>query len=502
MNIMETNMNHPITYLLLPITLALSAVACCHENQTRLTRQSEPTPAAPSPTPAPVTTTTLGTNRVEQSRILALSAVSSSHGPKTGITQQTEPTPLAPTPAPAPATTTTLETNSLEQARLLMAWRDSMQQIPLPGKGCFEASYPGKEWHEVPSAKVPERPARPRLGRRPDTVGNGNAVSAQAPSGLISSATGSFDSVTGLTSESGPIGGTNGPAITNAYELQLNMNFFPSTVGGPAGCQGWEQFLFENDGGATTTSFVYIQYWLINYGTNSPGNGWHQFGSSWWKNSANNSATPSQPIGNLANLSLGGTVSASGDSYFFSTGSKIYSATGDNLVNAAAGWNIAEFCVCGDTGGAEAFFNSGSTIVTRTKITYGGTAPPLCVAEGFTAEENNLGFGPTAPSASPTGAGPALLVTQSSAGDATASCDYATSVAESYWVDFNTGQNPPAGNGTYNDPVLTLAEAVNAVPTGGNVWIRTAGSSSEAVPLSITKALTINAYSGPVTIGQ
>jgi hypothetical protein len=93
-------------------------------------------------------------------------------------------------------------------------------------------------------------------------------------------------------------------------------------------------------------------------------------------------------------------------------------------------------------------------------------------------------------------------VSQSSAGYAKASCDYATSVAEGYWVDFNTGQNPPAGNGTYNDPVLALAEAVNAVPTGGNVWIRTAGSSSETVPKTISKALTIHAYNGPGTIGQ
>src|ERR1017187_7113829 len=287
-----------------------------------------------------------------------------------------------------------------------------MAQIPLPKKGCFEASYPSKEWREVPSAKVPEHPAVPRRGRRPDTVGNGNAVSAQAPSGLISSATGSFDSVTDVTSESGPIGNATNPVVANAYTLQLNMNFFPSTVGGPAGCQGWEQFVFENDGGTTTTSYMYIQYWLIGYGTNSPGPGWHQYGSSWWKNSANGSAPPSQPIGNLANLSLGGTVSASGDSYFFSTGSTMYAATGDNLVHAAAGWNAAEFTVCGDTGGATANFNSGSTIVTRTQIICGDTAPPTCVAEGWTAEQNNLNFGPTAPSASPTRPGPALLVTQ------------------------------------------------------------------------------------------
>jgi hypothetical protein len=403
----------------------------------------------------------------------------------------------------APATTNTLATNSTEQARLLEAWRESMAQIPLPKKGCFEASYPSKEWREVPSAKAPPHPMLPGRGPRPLIVGNLNNVSAQAPTGLISSATGSFDSVTGVTSEIGPINGT-GSAVANAYTLQLNMNFFPSTVGGAAECNGWEQFVFENDGGTSTTGAVFIQYWLLNYGTSSPGPGWNQQSGTenWYKNSSNVSAPDSQPIGNLANLSLGGTVSSSGDSYFFSTGSSMYAGTGDNLVNAAAGWIAAEFGVFGDGGGGEASFNSGSTIVTRTKIICGDAGPPTCVATGFTGEMNNLNFGPTAPSASPTGPGPALLVSYSSAGYATASCAAATPVAESYWVDFNDGQNPPAGNGTYNDPVLTLAEAVGAVPTGGSVWIRTAGSSSEAVPLIISHALTINAYNGTAIIGR
>jgi hypothetical protein len=430
--------------------------------------------------------------------ILPLSANSGSNETRSGINQQTEPTQLAPSPASAPATTTTPGTNSTEQARILKAWRISMAHIPLPKKGCFEASYPSKEWREVPSANVPQHPMRPRRGPRPSIVGNGNNVSAQAPAGPISSATGSFDSVTGVTSESGQIGST-GPAVANAYTLQLNMNFFPSTVGGPAGCQGWEQFVFENDGG-NTPGFVYIQYWLINYGTISPGPGWNQFGSSWWKNSSNASATPSQPIGNLANLSLGGTVTASGDSYFFSTGSSMYAATGDNLVNAAAGWNAAEFGVFGDTGGSTANFNSGSAIVTRTEIVYRGTAPPTCVADGWTGEMNNLNFGPTAPGASPPPPGPALLLAESTAGEATATCAAATSVGESFWVDFNTGQNPPAGTGTYDNPVLTLTEGVNGVPTGGDVWIRTAGSSAET--LTISKAMTIHAYNGPATVGQ
>ena len=47
-----------------------------------------------------------------------------------------------------------------------------MMQIPLPKKGCFEATYPSKEWREVPSVKAPPYPMLPRRGPRPLIVGN------------------------------------------------------------------------------------------------------------------------------------------------------------------------------------------------------------------------------------------------------------------------------------------------------------------------------------------
>ena len=324
-----------------------------------------------------------------------------------------------------------------EEAKLRHAWHLEMVKIPHPKKtGTFEAHYPKKEWKEVKYTIKPVlHPALPRRsGPRPLIVGNGNNLSAQAPTGFISSATGSFDSVTGVTSESGQVNAT-GPAVANAYMLQLNTNFFASTfAGSPAGCQGWEQFIFQNDGGSSTNNAAYIQYWLINYGATSPGPGWTQYGSDWWKNSTMHSMVPNQPISNLANLRLSGTASATGDTYFFSTGTTIYSAKGDNTVKAAAGWNTAEFCVVGDGGGGQANFNSGSTVVTRTEITDGGTAPPICVAEGFTAETNNLGFGPTAPL--PSQPGPAIEVTESSAGGATANCAVATTVGDTHLTTF------------------------------------------------------------------
>ena len=68
----------------------------------------------------------------------------------------------------------------------------------------------------------------------------------------------------------------------------------------------------------------------------------------------------------------------------------------------------------------------------------------------------------------------------------------------SVWVDFNyTGTT---SDGTYNFPYKTVAQGINAVPTGGNIWIRTAGSSPET--MSIIKPLTIRAFNGAATIGQ
>jgi hypothetical protein len=324
-----------------------------------------------------------------------------------------------------------------DEAKLRSLWHETMLKQPLPKNGTYEATYPNKEWKEVKYTITPPRyPMRPRHGQRPLTVGNGNDCSAQAPSGLISSATGSFDSVTGVTSESGQVNAT-GPAVANAYTLQLNTNFFPSTIAGsPAGCQGWEQFVFENDGGTSTNSVAYIQYWLINYGTTAPpGTGWNQFGSDWYRNSNMYSVIPTQAITNLANLKLTGSVSTNGDSWVFSTGTTLYAGTGDNSVKASAGWNIAEFCVVGDAGGGQANFNAGAKIVSRTQIIYDGTAPPICVAQGFTAETNNLSFGPTPPSASPPG--PAIEVTESTSGGATSNCAAATSVGDTHLTTFN-----------------------------------------------------------------
>jgi hypothetical protein len=332
-----------------------------------------------------------------------------------------------------------------KEAKLQHDWHMAMLKVPHPKKeGTFEATYPKKEWREVKSIKPPHFPAvPPGSGPRPLVAGGTNDLCAQVPNkAFISSATGSFDKVTGVTGVSSQLSG-NPPEVDNAYSIQLNTNTFPSTfAGSPPGCQGWEQFLFMNDG---TSGSAFIQYWLIRYGKTSPGPGWNYFRNTngdddWWINSTMGSAVPNQPYSNLANLRLSGTVSATSDGWVFSTGTKMVSGTGDNLVKAAAGWNVAQFCVVGHDSGARANFKwgaSGAKIVPRTQINYGGTAPPNCVVSGFTAETNNLNYGPTAPGASKPG--PAIIGEESSLAGAmmSASCSDASSVGDTHLTTFH-----------------------------------------------------------------
>lgn len=338
-----------------------------------------------------------------------------------------------------PGATARPEKQLSEEEKRLEAWQATMLRIPLPKEGAFQASFPDTVWREAQSVVAPADPYMPKRGPRPFTVGNGDDVCAQAPSGTISSATGSFDSVTGVTSVTGQLHGAGGQ-VANVYTLQLNTNTFPSTVAGSAaGCRGWEQFIYANDGSAGNSGRAFIQYWLIDFGPTSPGTGWIQgpapdFTTSWFRNSTA-TAVPNQPVANLGTLHLTGTVSATGDSYALLAGTTMFSHAGLNAVNAAAGWTTAEFCIVGNCCSTQATFNAGATIVPRTRITYGGRMPPICVATGFTGETNNLSFGPTAPGAS--APGPAVIATQSTTGGAMGNCSAASTIGDTHLNTFD-----------------------------------------------------------------
>ena len=159
------------------------------------------------------------------------------------------------------------------------AWRESLSQAPLPKKGCFEAKYPDTQWREVPCKAVPLKPYVPARGAgpRPGIVGGTatNDISAQAPTGHISSATGSFDSATVTSEITSPDTSSCAPPphppSANTFSLQLNTNTSPTSPlaaacnGGSAQCVAWQQFVYTSNGSGQG-AFV-MQYWLINYGT-------------------------------------------------------------------------------------------------------------------------------------------------------------------------------------------------------------------------------------------
>ena len=328
---------------------------------------------------------------------------------------------------------------SAEEFRKQEDWRNSIALVPQPKKGCFTAKFPSKEWQEIPCVPGPDYPMPPRKGIVPEVVGNGNDVAVQAPSGFISSAIGHFDTLSNVTSESGQIA-ASGSLIADAYTLQINTDFFVSTAcsGSPnPGCRGWEQFVFENN---NVSHRAFIQYWLTQYNTTCPA-GWTQFPSPpdiycvILSNSSGAVNTTAVPATNLGQVTLTGTAGAASDSITVTIGGTAFSRVGDNAVNAAAGWKIAEFNVLGDGGnavgvGSQAVFNPGASIVTRTRINYGGSSPPTCVAQGFTAETNNLTFGPTAPAASQPG--PAIIFEESIAGGSASNCAASTAVGDTH----------------------------------------------------------------------
>jgi hypothetical protein len=336
---------------------------------------------------------------------------------------------------------------SPEEAQRRKDWEKGMHLKPVPKQGCFQAAYPKTDWEEVPCVAAPPLPQVPRHGPRPFVIGNTNDISAQAPSGNIQTAIGSFENITNLTSESGPISNT-GPSVDNAYTLQVNTNPFtsPACSGSPnPGCQGWEQFVFWNDGGTTTTATLFIQYWLLFYNAACPA-GWTQFTFSggttiYCVRNAGGVATsvPMQPIGNLGNLKLSGAVTPTSDQAVLTISGVAHAKSGDNSVAAASGWTQAEFNIFGaggnSMGGGTASFNTGASMNARTEIIYGGTAAPTCSAQGFTGEKNNLSFGPNAPTA--TGPGPAVIFQESIAGGSPSFCAAATSVGDTHLATLN-----------------------------------------------------------------
>jgi von Willebrand factor type D domain len=293
--------------------------------------------------------------------------------------------------------------------------------------------------------------------------------------GDITEAEGSFDSVTGVTSECAvqcPSGTcptspscTGNPA--NTYSLQLNTVPFTDTAAGspcshspdPSSCQEWEQFVYPSSGGGG------IQYWLETYGPSgtlcptprgascvqgsSFTDGWCPFsfapGGEVYcvVNAPGSTSAAAVPASSLQELKVSAAVAGVDgnpvDSLAITVGSTVSPMNGsDFFPNLSSHWQIAEFNVFGDGGGDQAVFNSGSTIVVRAGVDSGTTNGPGCDAESFTGESNNLTLDSTPPSALK-GSMPALVFSESfpAASGATAACADATSVGDTHLTTFD-----------------------------------------------------------------
>jgi hypothetical protein len=308
-----------------------------------------------------------------------------------------------------------------QQAR--KEWQKQMAKVPVPKKGCFTATYPDKRWKEVPCGPP---------SKYPNSVGGsiGNDVGPQVSPLLISSATGSFDSVTPATiTETGSWAGN--PTSANAFTIQMNTEFFSTTVcAGHAGCQGWQQFIYsQNQCGGPC---VFLQYWLVNYGSPCPSASWTQRGSSCFMNSASAPA-PAITAAQLQSTTLTATAAGMDTVVLTSPGGGANAMAADTVLNLASAWNTVDFIVCGDCCSTQANFSAGTTLVQRITVTDGSQNRPTCSTQASTGETNNLSFGPTAPVA--TGIGPALVYTESSTGGL-ANCAAATSIGDTHLTTF------------------------------------------------------------------
>ena len=286
---------------------------------------------------------------------------------------------------------------SLPDPAALENWRATMAQSPPQEAGCFHESYPSLVRERVPCSTSHPRahtvhPAT--AGAVPDLVGNGDDYVAQTTEKTFW-AGGSFLDVSGIQSEQS-VGvqeyGDQGNLGSNEYELQINTNEWGVTAacGNLKTCHVWQQFIYDTNGGDAE---VYIQYWLLDYGTCPQHSAWNQFGTSCFVN-GNVGSPPDFPVTDLANLSLHAAAHAGGTdcvAVYDNTGAGWDACDADSELDISSVWDKTEFGIFGDGGGSQASFNFGTSFVQLLQVNDGtGTAPACHKGEGTTGESNNL----------------------------------------------------------------------------------------------------------------
>jgi hypothetical protein len=280
-------------------------------------------------------------------------------------------------------------------------WRAMMSHSPYAGEGCFRASYPSIVWEQVECKELHPRvhPVVHRPGKGL-VAGNGNDYVAES-SGLTSGALGTFPTVTGVKTEKS-VGvaayGDGGILGANEYSLQLNTNFTGTTAAckGHSGCVVWQQFIYATDYEVEGKGAVFMQDWLISWGTSKCPSGFASDGEGDCYGNSKAVETPDVKPTSLASLSLSGAADAGGnDTAVFTDGTTAYSVSqADSTLDISQVWQESEFNIVGDAGGSRADFNKPVSITVKLALTDGTTSAPTCVADaGTTGESNNLDLG-------------------------------------------------------------------------------------------------------------
>jgi hypothetical protein len=318
------------------------------------------------------------------------------------------------------------------------AWQVAIAQVPAPGGGCYQASYPALAWHAVQcvaAPNVPFIPAPPSSARHAGTatIGDGTDYSAQVR-GLISEATGTFEKVSaGITVKGQVLGSAS--KVANGFSLQLNSQFFTGSpaCSGISGCQAWQQFLYAYDagsalkGGDPSSSYVFMQYWLISYGYTCP-SGWasDDEGDCYFNSKA--VKVKAVKASQLATVQLSGTAKSGGDdgvSLTVGSGNATLVTASDSRVDLAKYWNTTEWGLFGDGDGDEAYFGAKTSLEAETALTASsGSSAPKCISGGTTGETNNLKLTTTPKLSSQSS--PTMASEQTNGTSGTASCAVAS----------------------------------------------------------------------------
>jgi len=260
------------------------------------------------------------------------------------------------------------------------------------GPGCSSISYPSTTWTSTDCTNPPSGAT---------TVGNGHDNYASSGSTKIGQVDGFVNSMTGFNGESDNESGTN------HYSLQTNSQEFGTTYGGNS-VTGWEQFIY-NGNGASQNGSVWIEFWLIGYGTcpgtapNSYVGVWQQSGSNCYANSDGRSTDIELPS-NLAHIESEGIAATSGTGNDISklcdfNLSTCWSISIPQVLNLYLHWTQVEWGVFGYDNGSRALFTSPVPTLDIEVHLWDGSGTqitPTCNSggfTGFTGETNNLNLG-------------------------------------------------------------------------------------------------------------